>query len=90
MISCRELAELLFDFVAAQLPPGGCERLERHVDRCPSCAAYLESYRLTIRLARQLRPGPLPPRLAERLRAVLAEGRGAGGPRGADTGEGGP
>ncbi len=76
MITCRELAEHLFDFAAGQLPAEVREHLEYHLHLCPSCVAYLESYRLTIRMTRQLPRSPLPSRLAEQLRALLEDGTG--------------
>jgi hypothetical protein len=75
MITCRELAELLVDFASLdQVPAGYREHVEQHLCRCPSCVAYLESYHLTIRLARRLPRTPLPTHLAQRLRALLEEG----------------
>jgi hypothetical protein len=40
---------------------------------CPPCVTYIETYRLTIQLTRQLPPKPIPPQLAEHLRSVFAE-----------------
>ena len=71
MITCRELAELLFDLVDSQIPPPHREDVEQHLRLCSSCLAYLESYRLTIRMTRQLPRPPLPPHLAQQLRALL-------------------
>jgi anti-sigma factor RsiW len=71
MITCRELAEQLLDFAAGQLPLGQQEHVEQHLRSCSSCAAYLESYQMTIHLSRQLPGPPLPPNLARQLRALL-------------------
>lgn len=79
MISCRELAELLIDFVSGDLQPEHRDRIERHLCGCPPCVAYLETYRIVIKLSRRLPCSPLPPQLAERLRAALEEIRGEQG-----------
>jgi anti-sigma factor RsiW len=71
MITCRELAELLIDFVAGELSPERRAQLEQHLQCCPPCVAYVETYRLTITLTRRLPCAPLPPQLEQRLRAVL-------------------
>ncbi len=73
MITCRELAELLFDLVAGQLPPEHRENVEQHLGLCPSCVAYLEGYRLTVQMTRQLPRPTLPPELARQLLALLGE-----------------
>jgi anti-sigma factor RsiW len=74
-MTCRELVELLIDFVSDDMPAEHRARLEQHLRRCPPCEAYLASYRMTIRLTRQLPCEPLPPELEARLRAALKEFR---------------
>lgn len=71
MITCRQLVELLIDFVSGDLDPDHCRHVEQHLCRCPPCVTYLETYKITIRLTRQLPPAPLPPELIARLRAAL-------------------
>jgi len=67
MITCRECAELLLDFLAEDLDADCCERVRQHLTTCPCCATYVETYRLTIRLTRMLPCSQLPPEFAERL-----------------------
>lgn len=50
--TCRELIEFLDDYCAGELPAERVDGFERHLSRCPSCVAYLASYRETIRAAR--------------------------------------
>ncbi len=73
MITCRELVELLIDFVSGELDDDRRLRIEAHLRCCGPCEAYLETYRITIQMTRQLPPVPLPPQLVERLRAALEE-----------------
>src|SRR5262245_7980905 len=73
LMTCRELVELLIDFVSDELPPEHRQRIEQHLRCCPPCEAYLASYQTTIRLTRQLPCEPLPPQLEQRLRAALRE-----------------
>jgi anti-sigma factor RsiW len=72
-MTCRELVELLIDFVSDELPEENRQRIEQHLSRCPPCEAYLASYRTTIRLTRQLPCEPIPPELKARLIAALTE-----------------
>lgn len=76
MTTCREVVQLLIDFVSGELPADHRVRVEQHLNRCPPCVTYLETYQLTIRLTRQLPCRPLPPQLAERLKQALREIRG--------------
>ena len=72
-VTCRELIDFLDDYVAGELPPEQAALFERHLAVCPSCVAYLASYRETIRLARGAAEPPavedVPPEL---LTAILA------------------
>lgn len=77
-MTCRELTELLIDFVSDELSPERRQRLEEHLKLCPPCVAYLESYRLTIQLTRRLPCTPLPPELVARLRKAIESEGGEG------------
>jgi predicted anti-sigma-YlaC factor YlaD len=73
MITCRELTDLLLDFVAGELPSHVQEHIQQHLEWCPPCVTYLETYRLTIQLTRKLPCEPLPEELLHRLRAALED-----------------
>ena len=47
-MTCRELIEVLTDYLEDALPPRDRERLEEHLETCPYCAEYVEQMRLTI------------------------------------------
>jgi len=51
-ITCRELIEFLDAYVANELAAERRHEFDRHLSVCPSCVAYLHSYRETIRLTR--------------------------------------
>jgi anti-sigma factor RsiW len=71
-MTCRDLIELLIDYVSDELPPERRQYLEQHLSLCPPCLAYLETYRLTIKLTRQLpRCAPPPPELIHRLQTAM-------------------
>ena len=72
-MNCRELAELLIDFVSGDLPPEHHKLLQEHLGECPPCVTYLETYQMTIRITRKLPCQPLPEAFKERLRKAMAE-----------------
>ena len=71
MITCRDLVDLLYDFVAGELTPQRREEIERHLRDCPPCLANCETYRITIRVARRLPCPPPPPEVMQRLRSAV-------------------
>ena len=78
MITCRQIAELLLDFVSGELSPEMKEHIEQHLEWCPPCVTYLETYRATIQITRKLPCEPLPEALVQRLRAALENPPGEG------------
>ena len=50
-LACRELVELVTDYLEDALPAGERERFEAHLAECDACDAYVEQVRATIRLA---------------------------------------
>jgi anti-sigma factor RsiW len=51
-MTCRELVELVTDYLEGALPPEDVARFESHVAACPGCASYLEQVRTTIAVTR--------------------------------------
>jgi anti-sigma factor RsiW len=76
-VTCRELAELLFDFVAEELPAERRTDLTAHLDRCPPCVLLVQTYQYTIRVTRHLPQRPVPDSLQARLNQALAQVTGA-------------
>jgi anti-sigma factor RsiW len=75
-MTCREMAELLIDYVSGELAPELSDHIRQHLCRCPPCGVYLETYQLTIKITRQLPPAPVPPELMARLRAAVEQEKG--------------
>ena len=50
-LACRELVELVTDYLEGALPATERERFEAHLAECEGCDAYVEQVRATIRLA---------------------------------------
>ena len=73
MITCREVLELLIDYVSGDLSAEHLARLEFHLSMCPPCVTFVQTYQLTIQLTRRLPDTPLPPELEKKLQMILAE-----------------
>jgi hypothetical protein len=70
-LSCSQIAELLGDYLEGLLPKHTAELLEWHIDGCPPCVAFVNTYRGTVNATRALRDVAIPPELKNRLLAVL-------------------
>ncbi len=50
-MSCKELVELVTDYLDEALPTSERERFEAHMANCVGCTDYLAQIRLTLRLS---------------------------------------
>jgi anti-sigma factor (TIGR02949 family) len=69
--SCRGLVNLLCDYVEGDLAAEESEEMDAHMDECPPCLAFLNTYQMTAELCRSLRPEDLPEDLKEKLLQIM-------------------
>ena len=60
-LSCRDVVELLSDYLEDALPADERERVEQHLEVCEGCRRALEQLRLTVRLTGMLSEDALTP-----------------------------
>jgi anti-sigma factor RsiW len=60
-LTCRELVELVTEYLEGTLPPAEKERFEEHLKGCSGCQSYLAQMRTTIRLTGKLSEDNLAP-----------------------------
>ena len=73
MRSCKELVDLMADYLEGQLDPEVARDLDQHLADCPPCLNFLKTYRATSRLIREIACEDIPPELEERLQQFLRE-----------------
>ncbi len=78
-MTCRELVDFLGAYLDRELSDDVRRRFEEHVAACPECAAYLETYRETVKLTKDAfrdPDDPVPAAVPEDLiKAILAARR---------------
>jgi len=77
MLRCRDIVELLDDYLDSALDRAEADAMAAHLAGCQDCTAFFETYRGTVRTSRQLRENQLPPELRERLLTFLTQRRRA-------------
>jgi anti-sigma factor RsiW len=75
MMTCRECAELLLEYLTEELDAERREAIRQHLEECPPCVVYIETYQTTIRLTSQLTCVDLPPDVAERLWTAMDQAK---------------
>jgi hypothetical protein len=71
--TCRDVAELLVDFVEDALTIEEKFAVQHHICGCVPCMIYMTTYRQTIMMTHRLPEEPLPVEFEARLLAALAE-----------------
>lgn len=77
MLRCRDIVELLADYLDGTLDPGTARALEEHLAGCEDCTAFFNTYRGMVRSSRRLSERELPRELRERLLAFLRRQAGS-------------
>jgi anti-sigma factor RsiW len=60
-IACREMVELITDYLEGALPRAERRRFRRHLDACDGCATYVEQMRQTIAMVGRIEPAEMTP-----------------------------
>ena len=68
---CRELVELVTEYLEDTLPAQDRARFEAHLDDCESCTTYLDQMRTTIRVVGRLPEESVDPDAMRALRAAF-------------------
>jgi anti-sigma factor RsiW len=72
-MTCRELADLLVDYITGELADERCAMIRSHLDECAECVHFVETYQVTIQITRQLPVASAPEQLLERIKKALEE-----------------
>jgi anti-sigma factor RsiW len=70
-LSCKELVEIVTDYIEGALSPADQRRFELHIGKCDWCKLYIDQIRLTIKAAGKLAEDSIDPRAREELLAVF-------------------
>jgi anti-sigma factor RsiW len=70
-LTCRDVIDLLADYLEQSLPPGTLEGFTRHLDSCPACVAYVNTFKKTRELTGEVTRVAMPEDMRVRLREFL-------------------
>ena len=73
MHPCREVAQLLIDYVDGELTPAQRRSIDLHLMACPDCQHCAETYLQTQALTQEIRYEDIPEEFQRRLYGVLLE-----------------
>ena len=69
-MNCRQVVQLLMDYLDGTLPAADRERVEEHLAGCDGCTAFLSQLRAASRVTAELAEAEVPPAIrADLLKA---------------------
>jgi anti-sigma factor RsiW len=75
--TCRELVELVTNYLEGALTPADHAHFEAHLAICPGCATYVQQMRQTIALLGKLPEPTIAPHAPNELLAMFRNWKGA-------------
>lgn len=72
-LTCKELVEVVTEYLEGRLPPTERVRFEEHVAFCSWCRTYLDQMRETVRLTGTFRENDLSPEARDGLLRVFRD-----------------
>ena len=73
MMTCKDLVDLLSEYVDGELAPPTARLLEKHLRGCKDCSAFLNTLRRTRTMTRAAVEAAMPAELRTRLRRFLRD-----------------
>ena len=74
---CKEVVELVTDYLEGRLSRRDRKRFERHISGCEACTAYLASIRKTVAVTGRLTEEQIPAHIRDELVAAFRDWRSA-------------
>jgi anti-sigma factor RsiW len=72
-MTCRELVELVTDYLEGRLPDTTRQELEEHLSACENCTAYIAQMRITLRALGSIPEETVTPAAREELIAAFRD-----------------
>ena len=74
-VTCREIVELVTEYLEGALPAGEAALFEQHLNFCDGCERYVDQLRTTIATVGRIEEEDVPPETRERLLAAFRDWR---------------
>ncbi|HEX6517650.1 MAG TPA: zf-HC2 domain-containing protein [Nocardioidaceae bacterium] len=72
-VLCREVVDVLTDYLEGALPAEQRVALEQHLVFCEGCSRYVTQLRTSIELVGRLQEQDVPPQVMDRVRRMFQE-----------------
>ncbi len=74
-LTCREVVELVSDYLDESLPAEDTTLFEQHLNFCEGCVWYVDQLRATVEALGEIREEDVPPEARDRLMGAFRDWR---------------
>lgn len=78
MLTCRQMVELVTDYLEDRLDDADRARFEAHIAECDACTLYIEQMRMTIAALGHIPPETISPEAEQELLEAFRDWRSIG------------
>ncbi|MFC1852928.1 anti-sigma factor family protein [candidate division CSSED10-310 bacterium] len=72
-MNCKEIMKKISEYVDGELNEQDCQSIKEHINNCPACQTFIQSFSNTIELCKDLLKADIPPETRQRLHQRLKE-----------------
>jgi hypothetical protein len=65
--TCKQMTDLVFNYLNDKLSPNVKRDFQQHLQICPDCVNFLNTYKKTVSVTRSIRPEEIPPRVRNNI-----------------------
>ena len=69
--TCKQIADLVLGYLNNQLSPRIKRDFEQHLDICPDCVSFLQTYKKTVELTGAVNPVEMPAKVRDNILSFL-------------------
>jgi len=69
--TCKQITELMVDYLTDKLQPKVKEDFKKHLDICPDCVSFVNTYKKTVQSTATLRSEEIPPKVRDNILSFL-------------------
>ena len=73
MMKCREVVDLLSDYIEGNLSDTEIAAIRKHLEGCANCKTFFDSLKTTVRLTKRIEPEEVPSDVVDRLQSFLKQ-----------------
>ena len=69
--TCKQITDLLLDYLTDKLSPKLRQDFHKHLEICPDCVSFVNTYKKTVKATATLRSEEIPPKVRDNVLGFL-------------------